>query len=92
MEVSKGVVGGTRKTQRRGVRLGRGECARPNHAARCPRALSTWCTRGGTVEEGEWEVGDVGKVGAQKWRVDFGHVQPMAERAGNVIRRLVEVH
>ena len=76
MEVSKGVAGGTRKTQRRGVRLGRGECARPNHAARCPRALSTWCTRGGTVEEGEWEVGDVGKVGAQKWRVDLDMSNP----------------
>jgi len=66
----------TRKTQRRGVRLGRGECARPNHAARCPRALSTWCTRGGTVEEGEWEVGDVGKVGAQKWPVDLDMSNP----------------
>ena len=76
MEVSKGVAGGTRKTQRRGVRLGRGESARPNHAARCPRALSTWCTRGGTVEEGEWEVGDVGKVGAQKWRVDLDMSNP----------------
>ena len=76
MEVSKGVAGGTRKTQRRGVRLGRGESARPNHAARCPRALSTWCTRGGTVEEGEWEVGDVGKVGAQKWHVDLDMSNP----------------
>ena len=89
MEVSKGVAGGIRKTRRHGERLGRGECARTNHAAHCPRALSTWCTRGGKVEEGEVEVGGAGKMHEM-----FSSLRrtPAAERAGNVIRRLVEVH